>query len=308
MRPTLLDLLICPACLPAEHPLRSRIRDVRQGDIHSAELECPTWGRQYPVRDGLALLLADGADEPGQGPYETPAAISSYLWSHYADLFGDPAASAAYGEWSRLLCGLDGPALDVGCAVGRLTFELARETELAIGVDRSQAFVRTARQLASAGELHFCLVMEGALCETRQISLPHHWPRERAEFIVADAQALPFPSGLFARGGSLNLLDKLPDPQRHLDELNRVLCPAPAQLLISDPWSWSTAVAAATAWLGGTDQGPWAGHAHANLRRHLQTGMTPPWEVTAEGTVAWTVRNHRNHYERISSDYLVARR
>jgi SAM-dependent methyltransferase len=280
MHRQLLDLLICPGCLPDERPLAAH---------------------------GLACMLPS-SDLALVSQYTETPVVSAYLWSHYADLFGDPDRHDAYLEWSSLLGLPGGLALDIGCAVGRLTFELGRQADFAIGIDRSHAFIQTARALARDGQLTFGLVMEGDLAEYREIRLPACWPRERVEFILADALALPFPRSVFQRSSSLNLLDKLPEPLRHLQELNRVMAVNDAQTLISDPWSWSTDIAPKTAWLGGVPQGPFAGHGHLNLRRLLETGLEPAWQVIDEGTVKWTIRNHRNHFERIYSDFLLAKR
>lgn len=62
------------------------------------------------------------------------------------------------------------------------------------------------------------------------------------------------------------------------------------------------------AWLGGTESGPYAGGGLANVRRILENECRPPWRVTATGSVDWTIRNHRNHFERIHSRYLRAER
>lgn len=309
MHRQLLDLLICPACLPEERPLKAHIRETRAGDVHTAELTCPGCRQDYRVDHGMACLLPPRRDSsPLEDKYTTTPVVSSYLWSHYADLFDDPRAHGAYAAWANLLAPAEGLVLDAGCAVGRLSFELAPQAELVIGIDRSQAFIRTARTLAVEGRLTFGLVMEGDLTEHREIRLDPSILRGKVEFLLADALALPFPGALFGTASSLNLLDKVPSPRRHLDELNRVAARREANLLISDPWSWSPDVAPKTAWLGGIAGGPWAGHGHVNLRRLLSREMTPPWQVTAEGTVPWKIRNHRNHYELIDSDYLLAKR
>ena len=59
--------------------------------------------------------------------------VSSYLWSHYADLLGDEEATGAYSEWAALLAPEGGMGLDAGCAVGRFTFELSRKCDLVVG-------------------------------------------------------------------------------------------------------------------------------------------------------------------------------
>ena len=42
MKEWLLDLLICPACLPAEHSLRARVDDRQRDDILEGRLTCST--------------------------------------------------------------------------------------------------------------------------------------------------------------------------------------------------------------------------------------------------------------------------
>ncbi len=306
----LLDLLICPACLPAEKPLRASALSLAGEEVLAGRLECPGCDRHYPIEKGAAILLPEPVtvEQRARDRYESPAVIASYLWSHYGDLLGDPEASDAYVRWAGLVAEVTGPALDAGCAVGRQTFELGRHCELAIGIDRSLAFVRLARQLKHEGRVAFRLPLEGRLTEPKTIVLPPDWRRERCEFLVADAQALPFPQGMFSGGCSLNLVDKLTRPRHHLEELNRVTVPSGAQLLFADPFSWSVAAAAAKEWLGGTTRGPFAGGGRENIRRFLETQLSPPWRVTQSDAVWWKLRSHRNHFELIRSITLLAER
>ena len=59
--------------------------------------------------------------------------VSSYLWSHYGDILGDPEASSAYAEWAGLMNGGAGMALDIGSAVGRFAFEMSRTRDFVVG-------------------------------------------------------------------------------------------------------------------------------------------------------------------------------
>ena len=305
MQRRLLDLLICPRCLPAEKPLRATVRNLRDDEVIGATLDCPGCHAGYPVSDGLATLLPAGVPED---LYTSSDRLGSYLWSHYADLGGDPDAHKAFPAWGRLLADARGPALDTGCAVGRLSFELARQAELVIGIDRAVGFVLAARALARDGRFGFELASEGELHEARSVRLPADLPRERVEFLVADAMALPFPASLFGTAVSLNLLDRVPLPRLHLAELNRVSRKAEATLLLADPWSWAAGPALPEEWLGGRRTGPGAGPGRENVRRRLERMGRPPWRMADSGRIAWTLRHHRNHFELIYSDYLLARR
>ena len=54
-------------------------------------------------------------------------------------------------------------ALDVGCAVGGSTFELAREFSEVVGMDFSQAFVAKCQELKMTGQASYRLTTEGHL-------------------------------------------------------------------------------------------------------------------------------------------------
>lgn len=308
MDQSLSQCLICPACLPQETGLRLSTQESQGQEILQGALHCPACRRVYPVQEGIAVLLAGAGEVPGEDHYTRPQVLSAYLWSHFADLWDDPDAGDAYLRWAALLQGASGAALDVGCAVGRMTLELAASGGFALGIDRSWPFIRLARTLAREGHLEFALTEEGQLSNSRTIRLPERLHDVPAEFLVADALALPFPKSFFRRTASLNLVDKLPEPRRHLDELDRVAATDTATLLVSDPYSWSQNITSPDRWLGGTAEGHWAGRGSDNLRRILTRDCTPAWQVTQEETVPWIIRNHVRHFELIRSHTLLVER
>jgi len=55
--------------------------------------------------------------------------------------------------------------LDIGCAVGRSTFELATQFENVLGIDFSQAFVDRCNELKECGQSYYCLPSEGEIVE-----------------------------------------------------------------------------------------------------------------------------------------------
>ncbi|HDR46831.1 MAG TPA: methyltransferase domain-containing protein [Geoalkalibacter subterraneus] len=306
----LLPALICPCCLPQEVSLQDHVRLREGGDLIDADLVCPQCHALYPVRDGVADLLpgtGDGSNPGGAGDYEQEEMLSTYLWGHYADLWQDPQASEAYTRWAQLLDG-PGPALDLGCAVGRLALEMGGGGELSVGLDRSRSFICTARKLARRRQLSFSLVEEGRYHAPCSLSLPPRLQGAQVEFIVADALALPFVRGYFSRVASLNLLDKLPDPRRHLFEACRVAHPHRARMLISDPYSWSTRFADEKKWLGGSELAAYPGRGADNVAHILERESDPAWHIRQRGTVDWTLRRHANLFERIQSLFVLATR
>ena len=310
MKELLADLLICPSCLPLEAPLKCFISEKEGADILSGSLNCSQCNNNYPIQDGVAIILpaSSEADPLVPSKYENSSLLSSYLWAHYADILKDMDATAAYEEWSALLTD-SGISLDAGCSVGRFTFEMSRKSDFAVGIDNSRAFIKTARKLMIDRQLAFSMPEEGLLREQRIIKLPEAFDSTKVEFVVGDAQRLPFRGNTFSSVASLNLLDKIPSPLAHLREMNRVAQENNSQFLISDPFSWSSDVAEEEAWLGGVIEGAYAGKGVDNIRSLLTTGkegFLPVWNIEKQDHVWWKIRNHKNHFELIRSCYIKA--
>jgi SAM-dependent methyltransferase len=157
--------------------------------------------------------------------------------ARYGDLAGvAPAApeDVALGALLSAHAPARGLGLDVGAGVGRGTFVLAGRLGRALGVDRSVARVRRARNLSVTRE-HFFLPAdpEGRVREA-PVDLSG-LPREGADFAVADPGALPLEDRAFdvvvlraadGRGA-------WPDPARAVAEAARVTRPG-GLLLLAD--------------------------------------------------------------------------
>ncbi len=313
MKKKLLDILCCPACLPREIPLTCEGGEETGKDIVNGRLRCGTCGAVYCVHEGIARLIHHSAALPDRGTskYEDDRLLSAYLWSHYGDLLNDAEAAQAYRTWAEMVSRADGPLLDAGCAVGRLVFEQSSCCDLAVGVDLSEAFIRAARTFCCNRELSFDLVIEGRLSEKRSVCMPGHWQPEKTEFIVADATCLPFRRESFSCVTSLNVVDKVPLPRRHLAELDRAARQSGSTLLFSDPFSWSEDCTPQHEWLGGTEQGCSAGRGLHTVERLLTENncvTSHPWTVKQRSAVWWKIRNHCNHFELICSETLLAHR
>lgn len=312
MKEFLLPHLICPACLPAEIALEVGTKRIDHDDIISGELFCRKCRKRFPITDGIAFLLPDpqGYSVGGQMKYDESEMVNRYLWSHFADLAcATEDATTTAAAWVPLLAESPESSFDAGCAVGRLTFEMAARSGWAVGCDLSVNFIRTARRLIQERCCTFSLPLEGNLRETFQFQLPSHWPGDNLEFIVANAMAVPFAKETFRQASSLNLLDRVAYPLAHLYEMNRLLCRDGASFLFADPFSWSTSSTPEERWLGGTAQGEYAGRGLDNVRRLLlgkNRVITPDWRIEQEGELQWHMRSHSNHRELISSQYLLA--
>lgn len=313
MKDIIIHLLVCPACLPREENLSCNANEKADNDILNGFLTCPKCDTRYPIIDGIAFLspIVEARGDMNTKKYESQPLLTSYIWSHFGELMNDQDANTAYTEWSETISANSGLALDAGCAVGRFTYEMSGKFDLAVGVDNSKAFITVARSLMNSREIEFALNEEGLLMEQKSMRLPDDWEGSRVEFIVGDIQYLPFKKNTFSCSSSLNLVDRVPTPLLHLEEINRVSKEKDAQFLFSDPFSWSTDIARKEDWLGGTSEGQFPGKGMDNIKS-LLTGkggrIAPAWNIEKSGAVWWKIRNHRNHFELIRSCFLKAAR
>ncbi len=310
MREFLKNLLICPICLPDEIPLNLQIFESEKDDIQEGVLKCSHCGAEYQIKDGIAILPPVPNWMPSaSNKYENIKVVSAYLWSHFGDWLGDCEWTDAYSKWTELIDSAKTPSLDIGCAVGRFTIETAQKSEFSVGIDLSMSFIKTAREFINKRKIIFPLFEEGNIAKQLELRIPDSIKTENIDFIVADALNLPFRKDYFGIVASLNILDKVPKPMKHLLEMNRVAKKRDAQMLISDPYSWSEDVAKIDDWLGGKQEGQFHGFGIDNVSKILEGYkdlLNPAWKVVRTGSVYWKIRNHRNHSELIKSLFIKA--
>ena len=303
--------LICPECLEAEIPLDLHIEKEIKSDVIEGHLSCPRCNRHYPIQNGVAVILPDKTLPMISDPtgYNSKNMLSSYLWSHFSDIFNDPEATEAYRVWSSFFRKTEGFALDIGCSVGRLSFELTQTHSHVIGIDTSLAFIKKARELMRNKRLEFDLIVEGHITEKRTCDFNNGWNFDRVDFIVADALALPFPGNTFKTVTSINILEKVTRPLRHLMDINRVLKNSTSMFIFSDPFSWNEAVSDPEHWLGGRVSGNGSGLRGMDNVIHYMWGkrdiFNPPMEITEKGSVTWKIRKTENLWEHINSQFVV---
>jgi len=184
-------------------------------------------------------------------PYESQRLLEEYLCFHYAKdeevlpwAFGPHAALGfARRTVTELLDvalvpkGETTRALDLGCAVGRSAYELARHAREVIGVDFSHAFIQAAEALRTEGSLPFSLQDEGAARTTLTALRPPAGDPENIQFEQGDAMRLRDDLGSFEIVHAANLLCRLPEPLLLLQRFPSLVAPG-GQLLLTTPCTW----------------------------------------------------------------------
>lgn len=130
-----------------------------------------------------------------------------------------------------------GRALDLGCAVGRSSFELSKKYDEVIGIDFSEAFVGAAEAVRRGEVLHYRRYSEMHLSELLEARLPVGARAELVSFEAGDAMDLREDLGSFDLVHAANLLCRLPEPFRFLERLPQLVNPG-GTFVIATPATW----------------------------------------------------------------------
>ena len=237
--------------------------------------------------------------------YESDDALAQYLWLHYTG----PGDSAPFPvrcvthTLDRARLPEHARALDLGCAVGRSSFELARWCEEVVGLDYSRRFIAAARQLQAGQELAYELVEQGELKERFTARAPAGVELRRVRFEQGDAQVLGPELGTFDVVLLANLLCRLPEPRRCLQQLAARVRPG-GQVVITTPSTWKDIYTPRENWLGGFSRDGVAVRTLDGLREIL----SPDFALVRRADLPLLIREHARKFEYIVSEATVWQR
>ena len=144
-------------------------------------------------------------------------------------------------------------ALDIGCAIGRSSLELARGFDEVIGVDFSARFIQEAQTLIDNGVLRYTMPSEGEMETFHEVSLDAFKLDEevkKVSFWQADACNLKpiYKDFDLIFGG--NLIDRLYDPKKFLDSMAERINKN-GLLILTSPYTWQEESTPKDKWIGG---------------------------------------------------------
>jgi putative 4-mercaptohistidine N1-methyltranferase len=193
--------------------------------------------------------------------YETEKLLSEYLLFHYGTAAETaPPNGAEHALDYAIRCVSEcldvsilpegAQALDLGCAVGRSTFELARHCHSALGIDFSQRFIAAAEKIRVDESHPYTRTDEGALSTPLFARRPVEIDPERVRFEVGDAMNLRVDLDSFDVVLAANLLDRLSEPAKLLKRLPSLVKPG-GQLILTSPYTWLEEFTPREQWIGG---------------------------------------------------------
>ncbi len=265
------------------------------------------------------------ANEP-ENVYETDQSLHMYLGLHYptsGEVEGvDPILPHAHSpvhathfpqRVAQLLASLNpvktnNHALDMGCAVGGASFELAKSFDHVDAFDFSENFVSAAKKMQTQQEMHFRIPVEAELYE--EVQAVHEngiTPQilSRVQFFTGDACDI---NGMAEEGrigtydGIImsNLLCRLPDPIACLNGLGDIVNKGGVVVMVT-PFSWLSEFTPRSKWLGGFyDPVSKEPIRSKDVLKEVMEGCG--FEKIHEEEVPLVIREHQRKYQYIVSE------
>jgi putative 4-mercaptohistidine N1-methyltranferase len=212
--------------------------------------------RHFFQHAGFRYIESEEELEIKSDYYETDELVSQYCEFQYGEkYFGvENYALSCIGLMHKYFDGIDkSKALDLGCATGRMTFELAKYFGHVTGLDFSARFIRIGTELKETGRLNYLRQEEGELnsyqeCKLADFGLDQF--RDKVDFFQADACNLK----TYYTGYDLvfagNLVDRLYDPKKFLADISGRINKN-GLLVITSPYTWLEEFTEKEKWIGG---------------------------------------------------------
>ncbi len=235
-------------------------------------------------------------------PYESERYLNEYLLLHYGqarDLCPFrfiPRETLRFHqrivEECVLPLGFTGETrgLDIGCAVGRFTFELGRVVDRVLGIDSSRQLIRAARHMAQTRTIIARVGESGAKIQSLRLALPKVLRPASVKFRVANALDLStLPDAPYHVVAAINVICRLPEPRKFLTELHDLVVPR-GQLVVASPYSWLEEYTPRREWLNPEE---------------VESILRPRFRLARRRDLPFLIREHRRKYQLVVSEVSV---
>lgn len=201
--------------------------------------------------------------------------------------------------------GLRPTAIDIGCSVGRSSFELSSWCDQVVGVDFSDRFISGCKALQAGHEIAYTAPLEGELVTSHLARVPPTARPDRCSFEQGDACMLRPDIGRFGALLAANLICRLPDPAAFLRRTPTLVEPGGVMVLLT-PWTWLPEYTTRDKWLGGF---PTADSGAARSGETLIEILTEVgFELVEKGEMPFVIRESFRKNQLTSSQLTVWKR
>jgi len=203
---------------------------------------------------GFRYVISQTKDKKVQDIYESDELVSQYCEFQYGEThFGVNNFAIETAKIASKYALNHSKALDLGCATGRATYELAKNFNEVEGVDFSVRFVQVGSKLKESGKVLFHSVEEGSLIKNKRVTLQdlgYENLVDKVSFWQGDACNLKANFNSYDLVMATNLIDRLYNPMLFLETVDEKLNDE-GILVITSPYTWQESSTKKEFWLGG---------------------------------------------------------
>ncbi len=241
------------------------------------------------------------------GYYENDTTLAQYCEFHFGEQWH---GESNFPKELALAC-IDamngramGRALDIGCACGRSTFELARQFEHVDGIDFSASFIHTCVEMAEQKLVRYARPEEGELVSYHERTLAYlglDQTVEKVAFHQGDACDLKPQFSGYDLVLAANLIDRLYKPSSFLTTIHERINDG-GLLVIASPYTWLEEYTPKEEWVGGFQQN---GEDYTTLDG-LRDMLAPHFRILGKPrSLPFVIRETRNKFQHSLSELTV---
>lgn len=241
--------------------------------------------------------------------YETNELIAQYLEFHYGNQYFNVPNFCVNGVsqcMQEISLHHTHRALDIGCSVGRASFELAKIFDHVDGIDFSARFIQQAYSLLEQGEKRYTIPTEGDLVEFKSVTLndlDYLNLKDKIHFSQGDACNLKPQFSNYDLVYASNLLDRLADPKVFLTSIADRITEG-GYLVMTSPYTWLEEYTPKDKWLGGIKVN---GENFTTLDGLTET-LIPHFELIAVKEIPFVIRETKRKFQHTVSEMTIWRK
>ncbi len=210
--------------------------------------------KHFPQFAGFRYVISNSVKTEEEDIYESDELVSQYCEFQYGDeFFGVKNFAVECAKIASKFAPNKTKALDLGCATGRATFELAKTFDEVEGLDFSVRFIGVGSKLRDDGYVAFHTYEEGELFTNKKLTieeLGYESLKGKVSFWQGDACNLKPNFNSYDLVMATNLIDRLYNPRLFLDTVSQRLNDN-GILILTSPYTWQESSTKKEFWLGG---------------------------------------------------------
>ncbi len=257
---------------------------------------------------GFRYVISNQKDKEARDIYESDELVSQYCEFQYgATHFGVENFAIATARVASKFAINKTKALDLGCATGRASYELAKTFDAVEGIDFSARFVQMGVKLKEEGYIAFSVKQEGDIVENKKVTieeLGYENVKEKVSFWQGDACNLKPNFTMYDLIMATNLIDRLYNPKLFLETVDARLN-EDGILVVTSPYTWQESSTKKELWLGGFyDENA----KEVKTIETLQTILGEKFELIHKEDIEFVIQESARKYQHTISELSVWRK